>query len=142
MGDVVQLQVRQGVLPRRRYGAALCTMDEADGATFADVPLDLCDGVALARGEQGPMGGSTSPPRAASLERANRQIESFATPHFRPLGRVFQNTQPRDAIGCFPQAGRRAIRVELPATQNYRFVLLPEAAVTVVHEPNTDGGMA
>ncbi|XXT19238.1 hypothetical protein WME94_54340 [Sorangium sp. So ce429] len=41
MRDVVQLQVRQGVLPRRRYGAALGPMEEADGATFADVRLDL-----------------------------------------------------------------------------------------------------
>ncbi|WP_437938089.1 hypothetical protein [Sorangium sp. So ce341] len=80
MGDVVQLQVRQGVLPRRRSGAALGLMTEADGATFADVRFDLCDGVALARDGQGPMGGSTSPPRAASPERANYQIESFATP--------------------------------------------------------------
>lgn len=139
--DVVQLQVRQGVLPRRRYGAALGPMDEADGATFADVRLDLCDGVAPARGGQGPMGGSTSPPRAASPERANYQIESFASPHFLPLGRAFQNTQPRDATGCFPQAGLRAIHVESPATRNYRFVLLSEAAVTVAHEPNTNGGI-
>ncbi|WP_437717350.1 hypothetical protein WMF45_13615 [Sorangium sp. So ce448] len=38
------------MLSQRRYGAALGRLDEADGATRADVRLDLCDGVALARG--------------------------------------------------------------------------------------------